>query len=44
MAKWLRPSVLNLVGSTKVSWNPITGSTNHNPAASSAVHPSEARK
>ena len=33
--------VLNLVGSTRVGSNPVADTTNHKPAAKSAVHPFE---
>ena len=37
----LRQSVSNLVGSPAIGSNPIAGTTNQKPAASSAVQPSE---
>ena len=44
MAKWLRRSVSNLVGSTRVGSNPVAGITNNKLAANSAVLPSEVGK
>ena len=38
---YLRRSVANLVGSTRMGSNPIVGTTNHKPTANSAVHPLE---
>ena len=44
VAEWIRCSVSNLVGYTRVGSNPVADSANHKPAANSAVHPSEVGK
>ena len=44
VAEWIRRSVSNLVGYTRVGSNPVADSANHKPAANSAVHPSEVGK
>ena len=44
VAKWLRCSASNPVGSTRIGSNPIAGITNHRPAASSVVYPSDVGK
>ena len=44
VAEWLRHSVSNLVGSTRVDSIPVADTTNHKPSANSAVHPSEVGK
>ena len=44
VAKWLRRSVSKFAGCTRVGSNPVAGTTNHKPAATSAVHPSKVDK
>ena len=40
VAEWLRRSVSNLVGPTRVGANSVADTTSHKPTANSAVHPS----
>ena len=44
MAEWLRRSVSDLEGFTRVGSNPVVGITNQKPTANSAVHPFEVGK
>ena len=44
VAEWLRRSVSNHARFARVGSNPVVGTTNHNPTANSAVHPSEVGK
>ena len=44
VAKWLRRSVSNLVGSTRMGSNPVADTTSHKPTANAAVHPSDLGK
>ena len=44
VAEWIRHSVLNLVGYTRLGSNPVADSASHKPAANSAVYPSNVGK